>query len=131
MKDKKMTSKREDILKAVKKAGKPICAEDIYLELIGDKVKVNMSTIYRGLEFLIAKGLVRKLYLGDDSKHFFEEKREEHQHYLRCLGCNEILPLCDCPVEAYEKTLSEKTHYVVLGHKLEIVGYCSNCSNKL
>ena len=76
MKDKRMTRRREDILKAVKKAGKPICAEDIYLELIGDKAKANMSTIYRGLEFLIAQGLIRKLYLGDDSKHFFEEKKK-------------------------------------------------------
>ena len=129
--DRQLTSKRADILKVIKEAGKPVCVETIYMDMVNKNISINMSTVYRGIDFLVKKGYIRKLDFGEDNKSFFEEKIEGHYHYLRCLGCNEIIPLEDCPVKDYEKILSKKTNYVILGHKLEIVGYCSNCSKKL
>lgn len=127
----KLTYKREEILKVIKEVKVPICVEDIYNTLIKNQININLSTVYRGLDFLVKNDLIRVLNIGDKNKSYYEKNSSKHHHYLRCLGCNEMIPLDDCPVKEYEKRLGKDKGYVVLGHKLEIVGYCKNCNNKL
>ncbi len=124
----RLTSNRANIFKMIEKAATPVCVDTIYLELIKTGNKLNLSTVYRGLDCLVTKGLVKRITIGEDNRFFYEVAGLEHHHFLRCLGCGLILPLEDCPIKEYEKDLSKKTDFIISGHKLELVGYCSSCS---
>jgi Fur family ferric uptake transcriptional regulator len=38
-----------------------------------------------------------------------------------------MYPVADCPFEEYEQKIREKLGFDVIGHKLEIFGYCRDC----
>jgi len=59
----------------------------------------------------------------------YELNRQEHKHHLICSGCRKMFTVDECPLEDYEKSLSNKLDFDITGHKLEIFGYCKECKN--
>ena len=51
----KTTKKREDILRILQEAGKPLSAEEIYEKRT---VEMNISTVYRDLHLLVGHGVL-------------------------------------------------------------------------
>ena len=123
----KYTKHRASIMKVIIESGLPLGAEQVFIELQGKGVSVNLSTVYRTLESLASKGLIVKTSIGSDTKAMFELNRMEHKHHLICIGCNKMLSVDGCPFDEYEKLLHDKMGFDVTGHKLEIYGYCEKC----
>ncbi len=123
----KYTKHRASILRVITESGQPIAAEQVFLALQQNKVNVNLSTVYRTLESLVAKGLLIKTSIGSDTKALFELNRMEHRHHLICMSCKKMLSVDGCPFEEYEKQLQGRLGFDVIGHKLEIYGYCEKC----
>ena len=126
----KRTRQRTAILNILRESEHPISAEELYFELKKGETAPNLSTIYRTLETMANKGLIVKVSLSGDSRTFFEYNRMIHKHYLVCLGCKKITAIEGCPLNAYEKSLEQKTQYTIAGHKLDIYGYCPDCQSK-
>lgn len=125
----KYTKQRELVLEVIEKSGKPVTAEQIFLKLENIDRTVNLSTVYRTLSILTGKGLIIKTDFEEDNKSLYEINHMEHKHYAVCLGCKKMFSLDDCPFEEYEKKIEDKTGFNVVGHKLEIFGYCENCKS--
>ncbi|MCK4727987.1 MAG: transcriptional repressor [Desulfobacterales bacterium] len=51
----------------------------------------------------------------------------EHHCHLRCLNCGKIIEFEEKSLKKVEKGLAEKDHFLVKGHKFEVVGYCPKC----
>ena len=68
---------------------------------------MSLSTIYRALGALTEKEILLK-NAGQDGKTYYQMNTRRHKHYLRCTGCNEIVPLNDCPLHALEKELKNR-----------------------
>jgi Fur family ferric uptake transcriptional regulator len=126
----KSTKHRVAILDILIKKDQPISAENIFFEIQKMDVAINLSTVYRNLEALLEKGLVTKLSLSGDSRSVFEYNRKVHRHYLICLGCKKILAIEDCPIKGYEHQIEDETEYQIVGHKLDLYGYCPKCKEK-
>jgi Fur family ferric uptake transcriptional regulator len=109
------------------KSNQPISAEQIYFELKEMKLGINISTVYRTLETLEDKGMVTKLSIMDDDRMLFEYNKMGHRHYLICISCKKIVTLDNCPLGAYEKKLQNETNFDIIGHRLYLYGYCSDC----
>ncbi|MPM55173.1 Transcriptional regulator PerR [bioreactor metagenome] len=92
-------------------------------------ITVDLSTVYRTLDTLCDKSLVKKINIDSDSRALYEYNRMLHTHYLVCLGCKKITAIKGCPLEDYEKNLAIETDYTIAGHKLDIYGYCPKCRN--
>ena len=105
----------------------PLSAEDVYIELQKLGVAANLSTVYRTLVAMLAKGLVREVGVASDSRILYELNRTEHRHYLVCLRCKKVMPFDMCPVKDFERALAQQTHYTIAGHRLDIYGYCPEC----
>ena len=129
----KYTKHRASIMKVITESGKPLGAEQVFIELQGKGINVNLSTVYRTLESLAEKGLIIKTSIGSDTKTLFEINSTEHKHHLICMGCKKMLFVDGCPFDEYEKLLQDKMGFEVTGHKLEIYGYCEKCklTNKI
>ncbi len=126
----KSTKSRCAILDILKQKKKPVSADEVYMELKSRDMSLNISTVYRTLEALTEKNLVKKLSITGESKALFELNTVGHRHYLVCLGCRKTMAIDGCPLESYEKELADETDFVIEGHKLDIYGYCPECQNK-
>ncbi len=126
----KNTKHRASILEILGQKNQPIAAEELFIDLQKKGLSVNLSTVYRTLESLACKSLVNKLNISGDNRARYELNHRAHRHYLVCLECRKILPVEDCPLENYERTIEEKTSFKIEGHKLDIYGYCPECQKK-
>ncbi|HEX3027737.1 MAG TPA: transcriptional repressor [Clostridia bacterium] len=123
----KNTKPRNLIYDMLKQADMPVTAEQIYLKLKESGETINLSTIYRVLDYFISKGIALKSSISDENKALFELNRMEHKHHIVCIECKKMFAIADCPFEDYEKRIESSLGFDVKGHKLEIFGYCSQC----
>lgn len=123
----KNTKHRNSILEVLESYESPVTAEEIFLALKRNEIAINLSSVYRTLENLVAKEMVLKSILSGENKAVFELKRIGHRHRLICSGCKKMVNIEGCPVAEYEKSLQKQTGFRVTGHKLEIYGYCHEC----
>ncbi|NLV49391.1 MAG: transcriptional repressor [Clostridiales bacterium] len=123
----KNTKCRAAILGILEQSDQPVAADRLFHELNEKNIMLSFSTVYRTLEALTDKKLVKKLTIAGEDKALFEYNRKGHRHYLICLGCKKILSIEHCPLKGYEEILKKETDYAISGHKLDIYGYCPDC----
>lgn len=123
----KSTKSRKAILDLLVNVNQPMAAEQIFLKLKNDNINVNLSTVYRTLESLENIDLVTKISIMGDDRMLFEYNKLGHRHYLVCVGCKKIITIQNCPLGSYEEELESETDFAILGHKLYLYGYCSEC----
>ena len=124
----KSTKHRNSILEILEQAEMPLTVEEIFLVLKEKNTSIWLSTVYRTLEILTSKELVVKSTSMGDDKARFEMNHHEHRHHVVCVGCHKMISFLDCPVDEIQKALKDKINFDVTGHKLEIYGYCQECT---
>lgn len=130
----KWTKQRKDIFEVLSRADKPMSAHDIYQEILKheavDASTFAISTVYRSLAIFEEKGLIEKSMLMGSDTAVYELVDGHHKHYAVCLSCHKLVPLKHCPFEHVEHSHmeSEDGEFVVTGHKLELYGYCKECT---
>ncbi len=127
----KNTKHRIKILEILSESARPISADDIYAKLKDLDNMISLSTVYRSLEALATKDLVNKVSFENETKTTYEINRLVHHHFLVCIGCNKIITMDDCPIHEYEEEVSRTLGFHVVGHKLELYGYCPECAKKM
>lgn len=103
-------------------------AQEIYERVRQRLPRVSLATIYRNLEALVARGLVRKLESATDRRRF-DGGLQDHYH-LRCLACGRVE---DAPLplqEELNRLVGAQSNYLILGHNLEFYGLCPACRAK-
>ncbi|WP_018211911.1 transcriptional repressor [Desulfitobacterium hafniense] len=125
----KRTKPRESVLSVLEHAPKPLSAVEICSEIEKEGESPWLSTIYRILELFVKKGVVVKLAVLNNEMALYELNRFQHKHYAICLGCHKIVTMNNCPMEKFIPKI-EDDGFRVLGHNLEVYGYCRECSVK-
>jgi len=122
----KKTKTREYVLRVLDDAPSPLCATKIYAKIEKDRSSISLSTVYRILELLVKKDLAVKTTIMNDDKALYELNRDQHKHYALCLKCRKLVALKNCPMEQFIPKI-EDNGFQVMGHKVEIYGYCHEC----
>lgn len=126
----KRTKQREAVLTVLDGAEKPMSATDICSRIEKtDESSAWLSTVYRILEFFVKKGIVTRLAVMTGEKALYEMNRFQHKHYAVCVGCRKIISMNNCPMERFIPKL-EDDDFHVMGHNLEVYGYCKECGAK-
>lgn len=128
----RMTKQRKIILEELKKHGSHPTADEIYEKVRKRLPRISLGTVYRNLDLLVSEGLIGRLK-GDYPQMRFDPRTDDHYH-ITCLSCGKIEdapiePLQD-PIRNLENVVGHLTKYGVFGHKLEFVGFCSECLKK-
>lgn len=126
----KVTKHRSSVLEVIENSKQPISAEDIYIILKQKNISINLSSVYRILDTLVANSLINKFIFEENNKTCYEINNMEHKHYLICSKCKKMLPISGCPLDAYEAELEKSLGFTITNHKLEIYGYCKECKEK-
>lgn len=139
----KWTRQRKDVYQVLLDAPEPLSASQIYNAINTAKTSRSetyaISTIYRILATFEEKKLVTKTNWMGDGTVVYELNRGGHTHYAVCLNCHKRIPLQDCPfahiqiphsaAHAQETDLLD-SDFQVIGHKLELYGYCGKCRER-
>ena len=127
-KQERMTRQRKVIIEELSKVKSHPTAYDIY-EMVRSKLpQISLGTVYRNLEHLSSRGMIRKLDMGKDQRRF-DATMDEHMH-IRCLSCGKVEDLSLNPsldIITMIKNVSSQSGYEVLGCKMEFHGICPRC----
>lgn len=124
----KVTKGRLSILELFIENSSPINAEDIYFSLKNEKVKVDLSTVYRTLELFEEKHLLTKI-IGEDNRKAFILKDKGHKHTLECSFCHKEVEY-ECPMPQIKELLKKETGFDVTCGELTLKGICNTCKKK-
>lgn len=104
-------------------------AQEIYGQLRNHGEKApGLTTVYRALDSLVAKGYVQSVDLGDGEKRYEVVEPGEHHHHLVCESCGKSNHLDQCVVEEIEDTIRNTYGFTIKSHVLEIFGLCVHCT---
>ncbi|RPI76872.1 MAG: transcriptional repressor [Desulfobacteraceae bacterium] len=125
----RMTHQRMVILEEVKKDRSHPTVDDIFARVRKRMPKISLATIYRNLDILAGRGLIRKLEPGRPQMRF---DGETHDHYhLTCMHCGRLE---DSTIDSADQALTDLRHYLknanesgIISHRLEFVGLCKKC----
>lgn len=123
----KNTKGRNMVLRILIQHQGVLTAENIYQELLTQGHSLNVSTVYRILEMFTEKKVTEKTYLPDIRKYGFALHSLGHTHRLICLRCHKVVELGHCPLAHFEADVAQGTKFQIVGHNLELYGYCPEC----
>lgn len=124
----KKTKTRERVLAILEKEKCPLSALEICAR-IGGEGAVWPSTVYRTLEQFEKSGVVSRLTVMGSDNAVYELNRFCHKHYAVCMACHKIVPMENCPMEAFTPRVQDDGFQVV-GHNVEVYGYCAGCARQ-
>ena len=131
----RVTQPRLAIIKVLEKNQDRFLTSEELFHLVqqSDGPHCDKVSVYRILNTFKKLNIVTKSdFCGEASKFRLSpnlfSKGSSHQHFFRCLHCNDIKELEECLVEQQIRHM-ETQGYKNIGHHLEMSGICPSCAN--
>lgn len=126
----KLTKTRKQVLTLFEQEHRPLNAKDIITYLHENKLRVNKTTVYRELAFLLSLNFIKEVRINDIEMHY-ETTTLDHHHHLVCNNCNTVTsvasPKLEDEMSKLESDVLRKKGFKIDTHLLEFFGLCSNC----
>lgn len=118
------TIQRGLVLEAVRLLPHPT-AEDVHIHVASAHPAVSRGTVYRNLNILAAKGLVRKVTVPDAADHF-DHTLANHYH-IHCRLCGRVVD-ADIPYQQdLPGNIVEDHGFLIESHDIVFTGICPDC----
>ncbi len=129
LKDKgcKITPQRRAVIQSLAKLAKFPTALELCNDIRQANPEIGLDTVYRNLNLLADMGVVNQINLPGKDTKVFELALGKHHHHLVCLGCGKANCLDYCPVDEQELQKAAGSKFEIVGHSLELYGYCQKC----
>jgi Fe2+ or Zn2+ uptake regulation protein len=127
----RMTAQRRIILEEIEKSFKHPSAADIYEKVKKKLPHISLGTVYRNLEILSSKGMIKRLNLPSGQRRF-DAGMKDH-HHVRCISCGKVEDLPaheDTDLGMLVSRVSEASGYRHLGFAVDFYGVCPGCTGK-
>lgn len=129
-KGQRITKVRGVIVEIFINSSEPITAQDILLSMEVMGMKVNKTTVYRELEFLLKHQIITAIEFGDGVKRY-ELLQGKHHHHIICTRCGKVQDVVlEVDLDAQEKQIVQSSGFVIQAHSLEFFGLCPTCQSK-
>ena len=123
-----MPQQRKTILEVLKKTDTHPTADEIYDRVKQKLPRISLGTVYRNLEVLSELGEIQILELSGSLKRF-DWDPNKHYH-IRCTRCDRVENAPLAPMNQLENKLYQATVFEIVGHNLEFIGLCPECTEK-
>jgi Fe2+ or Zn2+ uptake regulation protein len=123
----RLTRQRESIWAALTaEPDRHLSAAEVADRVRADLPRVNVSTVYRTLELLVAEGLVRRTDLGAD--HVFYEPAHDHRHHhVVCRACGSVAHVHDEVLGNLRERVSGASGFTLCDEEITMFGLCPAC----
>ncbi len=123
------TRQRQVILEELKASKDHPTAYDLYERVSKRLPGISPATVFRNLDLLASKGLVRVLNHGPGKRHY--DFRTVNHYHIRCIVCDRVDDITYEPFPEVEKIVEGRTDYEVTDYTLEFQGICPRCRAEL
>jgi Fur family ferric uptake transcriptional regulator len=126
----KLTSQRNVIAKKVLGTHRHFSAEELLLDLRGEKRRISKATVYRTLALLEESNLINSIDFQRGYK-FYEHTHlagHEHHEHLVCIECFKVIEFTDPDLETFHDRIARRHGFQVVSHTYKIFGVCANCA---
>ena len=121
----RLTSQRQVIIEDLEKEKSHPTANEIYDMVRKRLPRIGLGTVYRNLELLAGKGIIKKLEVGGEQKRF-DGDTSPHYERLRQLG-HLVEDIFIERHKGLEKSAASCCSYKIPGHHVQFSGICSHC----
>ncbi len=119
------TRQRQLILDELRKLKSHPTASTL-LEIAREKMpSISQATVYRNLDFLARTGQVIKLNFAGEQARW--DGNPVPHHHISCSECGRMDDLGDFSIDLSRAGNGIEVNYKILGHRLEVIGICSEC----
>ena len=121
----RLTNQRQVILEELKKVKSHPTANEVYDMVRKRLPRIGLGTVYRNLDLLAARGIIKKLEVGGEQKRF-DGDISQHYH-IRCVKCNRVEDIFIERDKRLENEAASCCNYKILDHHVQFSGICSKC----
>ncbi len=127
----KSTEPRLGVLRALSRLRSPLRIKDLYVRLQKTKSEIDMVTIYRTIQALTEKNMVRRVDFGEGAA-YYELNNGEDSHHMSCVDCKKREIVSNCFFSEFEARVMTKvpTFEFITRHSIEYFGLCKKCVKK-
>jgi Fur family ferric uptake transcriptional regulator len=122
----RITPQREMILQAMAHCQEHMTADEILAEVQQKTSSVNITTIYRTLDLLVAEGIVNMANLWDGRSVYTTSQHGAHIHAV-CRVCGASFEIKESLLALFASEVKEQYNFDVDINHISISGVCSKC----
>ena len=121
----RLTSQRQVILEELQKVTSHPTASEVFDMVRKRLPRIGLGTVYRNLDLLAERGIIKKLEAGGEQKRF-DGDTSQHYH-VRCVKCGQVEDIFIERSKELEKRAASYCNYKILDHHVQFSGICSKC----
>lgn len=122
----KATGPRKAILDLFRRSEtRHLSAEDVYRQLLAERIDVGLATVYRVLTQFEQAGLLERHHF-ESGKAVFELKDGRHHDHMVCLDCGHVEEFSDAEIERRQERIAKQGGFAIRGHALYLYVHCLN-----
>ncbi|MBL8385647.1 MAG: ferric iron uptake transcriptional regulator [Burkholderiales bacterium] len=120
----KATGPRLRILELFQTSGmRHMSAEDVYRQLLGERIEVGLATVYRVLTQFEQAGLLQRHHF-ESGRSVFELNEGAHHDHLVCLQCGRVEEFYDAEIERRQNRIAAERGFALHDHSLSLYADC-------
>jgi Fur family ferric uptake transcriptional regulator len=120
----KATGPRLRILELFQTGGvRHMSAEDVYRQLLAERIEVGLATVYRVLTQFEQAGLLQRHHF-ESGKSVFELNEGSHHDHLVCLQCGRVEEFYDAEIERRQNRIAAERGFALHDHSLSLYADC-------
>ena len=130
----RLTNERLSLLQAICDYGSHFTPEELQQHLMGNGLRMALTTIYRNLPPLEKAGIIRRTTFQEEKdrgattyEHVWG--RPHHDHLL-CHVCGRTVEFQYDAIEVLQEEVARRHGFRLEAHHMELVGLCSECSGQ-
>ncbi|OGK18167.1 hypothetical protein A2866_04725 [Candidatus Roizmanbacteria bacterium RIFCSPHIGHO2_01_FULL_39_8] len=121
----RITLQRKNLLKQIR--SNPQTAEEIFKSMEKKGQKIDLVSVYRGVQFFAKEGLIREIDFGDGKKRYELYGEESHHHHFICNNCKSIEDISSELEERLIEDFQSQSNFIIKDHSIELFGLCQKC----
>ena len=103
-------------------------AQQIHAELRNRGEHIGLTTVYRHLQVLSEDGRVDAIRDPSGETRYRKCRSDVHHHHLTCRNCGRSVEVEGRAVERWAEQVAAEAGFTDVGHTVELVGLCPDCS---
>jgi Fur family ferric uptake transcriptional regulator len=117
----RMTGQRRIIARVLAAANDHPDVEELHRRAHAIDAKISLSTVYRTIKLLAAKGIIERHDFGHSRGRYEEASRAHHDHLVD-VESGRVIEFSNQAIEALQERIAHELGFELVGHKLELYG---------
>jgi len=124
----KSTAQRDYIADTFFKSNTHISLDELLKKVKRKTPNIGYATVYRTMKLLTDSGLAIARQFGDGQTRYENLPEDGHHDHMICIKCSKIAEFQNQKIELLQSEMAKKLGFTVVNHKLELYGYCTECT---